>query len=221
MHLSQLIINPQHKQAQIDLASPYQLHRTLARAFGDAPEGRHRAHHGVLFRVEAPRPGGVPVLVQSASTPDWRSLPAGWATRIAGPKPVALDLREGQRLRFRLVANPVRRVTVEGKKHPRREALVHPRAKDGIPTGYLDWLDRQFSRHGADVAEVADAPFRMERKRKAGKAVISKTKLPHVGVRFDGELRVIDPDRLAVAVASGIGPAKAFGFGLLSLALAR
>ncbi|MEM0963873.1 MAG: type I-E CRISPR-associated protein Cas6/Cse3/CasE, partial [Bacteroidota bacterium] len=45
--------------------------------------------------------------------------------------------------------------------------------------------------------------------------------LPHVGVRFDGELRVIDPDRLAVAVASGIGPAKAFGFGLLSLALAR
>jgi CRISPR system Cascade subunit CasE len=36
-------------------------------------------------------------------------------------------------------------------------------------------------------------------------------------VRFDGVLRVTDAARLVEAVRSGIGPAKAFGFGLLSL----
>lgn len=40
-------------------------------------------------------------------------------------------------------------------------------------------------------------------------------------VRYDGILTVTDPDRLRQAVASGIGPAKGFGFGLLSLSSVR
>lgn len=36
-------------------------------------------------------------------------------------------------------------------------------------------------------------------------------------VDFCGELEVTDPDRFLLAVRSGIGPAKAFGFGLLTL----
>ena len=218
MYLSKLTLNPEHAPARRDLASPYQLHKTLANAFGDAPEGVHRKTHGVLFRVEDVGPGGVPVLVQSTSEPDWRQLEPGYLTRLEGPKPVVLELAEGQRLRFRLVANPVRRVTVEGKKHPRRQALVHPHAKDGIETGYLDWLDRQLGRQGAEVGQVADVPFRLDRKVKGNRGTIPKGKLPHFGVRFDGVLSVTDADALAVAVREGIGPAKAWGFGLLSLA---
>jgi CRISPR-associated protein Cas6/Cse3/CasE subtype I-E len=37
-------------------------------------------------------------------------------------------------------------------------------------------------------------------------------------VQFDGYLQVIDPDKLLTALRQGIGPAKAFGCGLLSLA---
>jgi CRISPR-associated protein Cas6/Cse3/CasE subtype I-E len=40
-------------------------------------------------------------------------------------------------------------------------------------------------------------------------------------VQFDGVLVVTDPDKLSVAVRNGIGPQKAFGFGLLSLAPLR
>ena len=218
MYLSKLTLNPEHAQARTDLASSYQLHRTLARAFGDAPEGEHRATHGILFRVDDAGRGGVPVLVQSTTEPDWHQLDSSYALQIDGPKAVLLELAEGQRLRFRLVANPVRRVNVEGKKHARREALVHPRAKDGIETGYLDWLDRQLARHGATLGDVADAPFRLDRKRKAGRGMIAKGQIPHFGVRFDGTLTVDDPDALANAVRAGVGPAKAFGFGLLSLA---
>ncbi|MEM1054716.1 MAG: type I-E CRISPR-associated protein Cas6/Cse3/CasE [Bacteroidota bacterium] len=218
LYLSRLTLNPEHGQARRDLAGPYDLHRTLARAFGDAPEGHHRAHHGILFRVEDPSSGGVPVLVQSTSVPRWEHLEPGYLARLDGPKTFEPAFVEGQQLRFRLIANPVRRVNAEGKRHPRREALVHPRAKDGIPTGYLDWLDRQLARYGAEAAEVADVPFRIDRKRKAGKSRLPKDRIPHFGVRFDGTLTVTDPERLAGAVAEGIGAAKAFGFGLLSVA---
>lgn len=231
MYLSRLTLNPRHDEAQRDLASPYQLHKTLANAFGDAPEGLHRKTHGVLFRIEEPAPGGVPVLVQSASPPDWRQLPAGYATRLDGPKAFEPSFAEGQRLRFRLVANPVRRVSVDGKEHPRREALVHPVGRTDGETGYLDWLARQAERHGVvlpeavgrSIPEVEHVPFRLERKRRVERDLgkvrpIAKDKLPHFGVRFDGVLAVAHPDRLAAAVRDGIGPAKAFGFGLLSVA---
>lgn len=45
-----------------------------------------------------------------------------------------------------------------------------------------------------------------------------KRELPLFGVRFDGVLRVTDVEVLLDALRGGIGPAKAFGFGLLSLA---
>ena len=225
MHLSRLLLNPQHAEARRDLASPYQLHKTLATAFSDAPEGIHRQTHGVLFRVEEAGPGGVPVLVQSTSEPDWQRLPPGYALRLDGPKAFEPTFREGQRLRFRLVANPVRRVRIDGKEHPRRCALVHPRAKEGVEMGYLDWLERQGREAteereaaGFTIVEVADVPFRLDRKRRVGTEEIAKSRIPHFGVRFDGVLTVTDPDKLAVAMRKGIGPAKAFGFGLLSLA---
>ena len=39
-----------------------------------------------------------------------------------------------------------------------------------------------------------------------------------LAVQFDGVLQVTDPDKLVAAVETGIGSAKGFGFGLLSLA---
>lgn len=38
------------------------------------------------------------------------------------------------------------------------------------------------------------------------------------GVRFDGVGTVTDPEALGTSLRTGIGPAKGFGFGLLSLA---
>ena len=221
MHLSKLTLDPRHAQAQMDLGVPYELHRTLGRAFPDAEADSHRARHGVLFRIEEAMPAGVPVLVQSATRPDWGLLPTGYARRVDGPKAVDPALAAGQRLRFRLVANPVRRTHSEGKKNPTRLALVHPRGmpegQDGPADGYLDWLGRQGARHGFAVADVADVPFRLAPRRPLG-AALGKGAVPHFGVRFDGVLTVTDAEALAEALRSGIGSARAFGFGLLSLA---
>lgn len=222
LFLSRLTITPEHEQARRDLGSPYELHRTLSKAFGDAPEGVHRKTHGVLFRVDDARQGGVPVLVQSTTEPDWTALPASYLARLDEPKPFEPTFAEGQRLRFRLVANPVRRVNVEGKKHPRREPLVHPHAKEGVETGYLEWLARQAERHGFEVPiahgvpRVDHVPFRVAPRRRIG-ANLTRSEVAHFGVRFDGLLTVADPVALARGVREGIGSARAFGFGLLSL----
>lgn len=224
MFLSRLLLDPRHAQAQTDLAAPYDLHRTLARAFADdGPPDGHRARHGVLFRIDVATPQGVPVLVQSTTAPDWARLAPGYALRTDGPKPLAPSFETGQTLRFRLVANPVRRTREEGKTHPVRLPLVHARADAaaGLPDGYLDWIERQTVKAGAEMLQVADAPFRVAGRRRRGPDLdgrLAKQQIPHFGVRFDGLLTVRDPEALARAVRDGIGPAKAFGFGLLSLA---
>ena len=220
MYLSRLLLNTRNRDARRDLASPYDLHRTLARVFPGpradaegANEGR-TPNHGLLFRAEPDAPGGPAVLVQSLAEPDWRSLPDGYARQTDGPKPFEPRLCEGQRLRFRLVANPTVKKQVEGRKNGARVPLVHDRAPAGHPeveAGYLDWLERKAEAGGFAVAHVVDAPFQTTGGR-------GKRGLTLFGVRFDGALTVTSPDRLLHAVRSGIGPAKGFGFGLLSLA---
>ena len=56
---------------------------------------------------------------------------------------------------------------------------------------------------------------------RADRALASARRAIEFGVRFNGLLQVTDPEKLMQAVRNGIGPAKAFGFGLLSLARAE
>lgn len=227
MNLSRLLLNPFHPEARRDLVSPYELHRTLKRAFpaGEPQENR------LLFRIEPAEeawPGTVTVLVQSSqAVPDWRFLQhrPDYALQIDGPRPFSLGFQAGERLRFRLVANPTVRRKRAGKKHGARVPLIHdgPNAADH-PT-YFDWLSGKSEEMGVQFPTlqlddgyvrpaVSDAPFRIGSPRADA---YSKSRLPLFGVRFDGTLAVTDPDRLKHAVSKGVGPAKGFGFGLLSL----
>ncbi|MEM9665498.1 MAG: type I-E CRISPR-associated protein Cas6/Cse3/CasE [Bacteroidota bacterium] len=222
MYLSRLTLNPRNPGARRDAARPYGLHQTLRRSLDHLPDSERGP---LLFRLEPERgPGGPVVLVQSAMEPQWDGLLAnGYLLRADGPKPFTPSLTDGQRLRFRLLANPVKRVRVEGKKHAVRVPLTHPAftaaQRDADPSlkGYLDWLNRQARSHGFQVVSVQDAPLPAARARPASEPV-RKADIPHFGVRFDGLLQVADPHKLTAALRAGIGPAKAFGFGLLSVA---
>jgi CRISPR system Cascade subunit CasE len=180
------------------------MHRTILRAFPAA----HASGPGrVLFRLEPARPGCPPtVLVQSDKRPDWSALAAIPGYLLAAEtKEVQLDLRQGQRLRFRLRANP----TV--KRDGKRLGLL--REED-----QRRWLVRK-----ADLCGFRPLDF-------LTRHVVWRTSLPsgadkpapqtHLSVDYEGVLEVTDPGRLEAAVARGIGPAKAYGLGLLSLARA-
>lgn len=211
MYLSRLILNPHNRGVQRELANPYELHRTLMTAF---PEELPN-HERVLFRVETDRTTGVPaVLVQSHLEADWGKLAArqdyllpeaAWPPNVfANPaqKPFQLALQMGQRLAFRLRANPT--VTRQGKRH----ALYREEAQRA-------WLERQGRRGGFRVLRVnvvreGDTSAWIARD-------TQRLRATHFAVCFDGLLQVTDPAILWQTVQAGIGPAKGFGFGLLSL----
>lgn len=216
MFLSRLQLNPRSRQVQREVADPYQRHRTIMRAFReDLPEEER-----VLHRLEQePRSGRLLLLVQSHTRPDWEWLdgrdyllpadpfdPAGENPAV---KSFDLPLSRGQILRFRLRANPTVKKKRPGRKHGNRVPLVREE-------GQREWLERQADRCGfrlleANVSAEADRHGRVEREERTHRLTL------HV-VQFDGRLQVDDPEKMRGAVRGGIGPAKAFGCGLLSLA---
>ena len=78
MYLSRLILNPLCAQVRAELARPYEMHRTLSRAFPQDTFRKTRDDSnaaGVLFRVEeSPRDNRIVVLVQSQIAQDWTYL---------------------------------------------------------------------------------------------------------------------------------------------------
>lgn len=74
-----------------------------------------------------------------------------------------------------------------------------------------DWLERKAAQSGFAVIEYAAGPATSHHFTKAGK--IGK----HSSVDFQGLLQVTDQQAFLDAFTNGIGPAKAFGFGLLML----
>jgi len=200
IYLSKLVLNPASRQVQAELRDPYQMHRTLAKAFGaDGDFERARC----LFRIDELRSSGaLYLLVQSLAPPNWERLTASARYLQDAPQVTTFEprLAEGQRLAFRLHANP----TV---KRERKRYLI---SGEG---GQLDWLRRKGEQHGFALlsARVSDAQTFCSQTAAGQRAQL-------VGVRFDGLLCVTDAQALVGAVAHGIGSGKGFGFGLLSLA---
>ncbi len=113
MYLSRLTLNPRDRDARAWLGDCNQLHRTIMSGFGQAQAPQARAELGVLFRVEETAGGArVDVLVQSGAPPRW-AIESSAVVGVDGPKDLAgLEslVAEGARFRFRLRANPTRRV---------------------------------------------------------------------------------------------------------------
>jgi len=213
MYLSRLILNPRSRRVQREIANPYEMHRTLMRAFpDDLREGDER----VLFRLQTGRNGALTLLVQSWHPPDWSHLVArefrSYLQPVGEPNPAVksfeLNLAAGQVLAFRLRANP----TVK-RKFPNGD---HKRVGIYDEQEQLAWLRRKGESGG----------FRLLAVRTGGRGEVSaKMKrngkshtLKLTAVQFDGLLEVTDSGRLRETVRQGIGSGKGFGFGLLSLA---
>jgi len=211
MYLSRLTINTRSPVALRALSDPYAMHQLVWSAFPDREQG---GTGRVLFRLEPLADGRPPVvLVQSQREPAWEPLEqAGCLTSEC--KPSSPMVSRGQRLRFRLRANPTARRVFSP---PVPEGMPKP---SGTRIGVYGeeaqraWLDRKAGQSGFKVLDcrVADRGFQ-ESHRRDGSAP-----LRHLCVDFEGILEVADPERFLSAVENGIGSGKAFGFGLLSLA---
>jgi len=233
LFLSRLVLDPRSRKVQRDLADCHRAHRRVMSAFADC-EGLPRKELGILFRIEN-RSDTVTMLVQSSMHPEWDRLPEGylaadWLEFEGSSVAVkALDsalesLVARKTLRFRLRANPTRRIDTKSgpdgiRRHGKRVPLRQVEARQA-------WMARRAGPAGFELLEVTShvpqvVESSMERVsgwRPSRDESEGAQRITLEGVTFDGRLRVRDAERLRAAVAEGIGPGKAYGFGLLSLA---
>jgi len=218
MYLTRLFLNPVHRDVHKCMEDSHALHVRVLSLFGDSEQGR--ANLGVLHRLEVnEQTGTVVLLVQSATAPRRDALPAGFLDPRAAAdawsstplEPFFDRLTTGAAFRFRLRANATRRIdTKTGPDGKRRNGRRVPLRRDDVLRA---WIVRKLADAGLEPAgEVRIRPDGAPRGNRAGKRVTHEA---HV---FEGVAIVRDGARARDAVQRGVGPAKAYGCGLLSLA---
>jgi CRISPR system Cascade subunit CasE len=251
LYLSRLFLDPRSRQVWSELARPYEMHKTLMRAFPettDTAKARVREKFGVLFRADVDdRNNRVIVYVQSAIEPNWSFLSTlqDYLLVDAGPPNPAwkniMDafqgLQKGQVLSFCLRANPTKRIAKVAKGYSelmgKRVGLLReeeqiawlirkgPERKKGIPGGFEILMNEVEDRNGK-IKQIPRVNVRLEGKQKGFKKEEGcRHETTHLAVRFDGLLRITETNAFRETLAKGIGSGKAFGFGLLSVAPRR
>lgn len=225
MYLSRIQINEARRDGRKLLGSAQAMHAAVLAAFPQAADERGRvlwrvdrdAHQRWLYVVSRPQPDFTHVVEQAG----WQTTQDTWAARPYGPM---LDgLAAGQSWAFRLTANPTR--TSRASAVVDGVPMVPPPGEGPSQRGkryahvtvaqQRQWLLERAPRCGIDIGEpdaVVVHDRRTERFTRRGATVtISKA-------TYDGRLTVVDPEALRRALTDGVGPAKGYGCGLLTLA---
>jgi CRISPR system Cascade subunit CasE len=210
MFLTKLTLDPTAYRPQRLLRDTQQLHAAISASFLGGEGGR------ILWRVEPARGGDVLILVASPGGPNGAEL----SERITTPdrtetRPYQglLDrINKDGRYKFRATLNPVR--THNGHHTP----IVDRQAQ-------LSWLVKKLASNGAavlahstdldndepDVQIASTVHDKFRRRGNSGSIELLK-------VTFEGSLRVSEPDALRRALCNGVGRAKGYGCGLITLA---
>lgn len=228
MYLARGVLNPASRDVQRDLSDAMGLHRTVMKAFPDALGANPRKTLGVLHRVDEDRRRGELVLfLQSAARPDFTRWPEGYFVStdqdldlaLAGdegnPRVRAVDAEReritgGDRFAFRLRANTTKKILTkslpDGTKQNGKRVPVRGDEER------LRWLERRGSQFGfrAEGVRITELPTTLGGRSK-------DHTLTFAGCVFEGTLEVTDASAFRLGLAEGVGPAKAFGFGLLSV----
>ena len=219
-YLTRLILNPRSKQVRNELADPYEMHRTVMKAFA----GNLQDDERVLFRVDVPRTGIPTLLVQSQYKPNWVELTEARKNYLLdknyltfGEENLALKaidfsqkLRTEQRLAFRLRANPIKRI-----KETRKRVGLYKEEEQ------LEWLKRKLNHENAAQLLSARVVNESDQHGKLFQEKDKKKRMKFHSVLFEGILEIINQAEFQKMLEAGIGPGKGLGFGLLSLAPSR
>lgn len=213
-------INPRRRATIRLLASPQRLHAAVLSAY---PPDAHAGSGGarLLWRLDSPSQHELNLFIAGPGQPSLEQLQeeCGWSQqpswRTAAYDTFLDRLAEGQEWVFRLTANPTR--SVAGKRGSRGAVSAHVTAEQ-----QLSWIMQRQQRHGFGVTRRGDEPqvrvTRRERESFAKGEGGSGARVTLTRVQYDGVLTVTDPDLLRTALTQGIGRAKAYGCGLMTLA---
>lgn len=232
MYLTRMHLNPARRGTRSLLASPQRMHAAVMCAFApgtplDGPEGR------LLWRVDRGKNPSVTLYLSSVGRPDlthvveqagWPTAPSPWQT--VDSSPLLARLAPGQEWAFRLTANPVH--SVRSPDGGRGKRLGHVTV-----THQHEWLLSRAAGLGFEVVD-SSAERSLDEKPAPQLAIHSRDRLNftrrtdgagqsitiHVAT-FDGQLRITDAELLRTALTHGVGRAKGYGCGLITVAPSR
>jgi CRISPR system Cascade subunit CasE len=197
MYLSRLLLTGEQ------FRNPYEIHRALWSVFPVTPDQTR----DFLFRVEQRSTRQAQILMQSERQPGIETAKA----QIQAYKPLDLKLPEGVQLRFLLVANPVKTIADEQRRLDSSGTVKKCRVPLINEEAQIAWLRRKLE--GAALVSNVDIekqlPLNFRKVGRPGKIQ---------SYAFKGVLQVKDTSTLKSLMQKGIGPGKAFGCGMLSLA---
>jgi len=209
MYLSRIALDVGHPSVRQALNNCHDMHRNLMCAF-PMPDNLDQARKdmGLLYKLVIRREE-IHLLVMSTERPDEAILNRnGGRLEDNSPKDISAlrgKFRSGMELRFELLAAPCKKVGGDGK-NSRRVFLKTEEER-------RDWLERQGLKYGFEICSVQE-----DAQREAVAGNKRDMAIHYDAVRFSGTLRVTDPERFWQGYSQGIGPGKAYGLGMLTVA---
>jgi len=224
MYLSKVSFHIRNRKSFHVLQNPYHLHTAMLKAFPLYKKTNESS--GILFRQErkSDESSWIIVLVQSLIRPDWELLKNNMENTFQydQPKEISeLQFRHGQQLRFRLRANPIKTIRDENGRKNKKGEIKRCRVPLLKENQQIAWLKKKEKEIRPGISggfqinscRVIDEGNWKHRRKDESDPIRIHT------VLFEGVLTVREATFfLEEAVKKGIGPAKSFGCGLLSLA---
>ncbi len=239
-YLSRIWINPRRAQAQRLLRNRQVMHAAVLGGIPSQPVTER-----VLWRIDTDQTHRPALFAVTRSRPSWEHLvaQAGWpgAAESEDPqelvreyRPLLDRLSAGQRFAFRLTANPVR--ASRSPQQPtavQRDKAAAGRSRRSVILGHrtvdhqTEWLVSRAKGWGFAIAASASSDAvgepvadlrvvgreRVSFRRGRGGAPVTLQV-----VTYEGALEIQDPGALVDALLAGMGRAKAYGCGMMTLA---
>lgn len=226
--LTRMYLNPRRRQTVRFLRDPQAMHAAVESAFPPGSEdGR------TLWRLDGDG-AELKLLILSSRTPSLEHVQeqAGWGSERSWESrsydPLLARLGKGQQYGFRLTGNPVHTVTAENGVKKR---LAHV----SVPYQLL-WLAKRAEQIGVRFLDEARKPVAPPDGSAEPPGGLTNVRISHretlkfrrdgqqvtiAQARFEGAFEVDDVELLRQALVGGIGRAKAYGCGLMTLAPLR
>lgn len=242
-YLSKIRINPVRNKGRDMLANPQIVHAMIQQGIAVQPVTER-----TLWRWEHSNPHQPHLLVLTESRPDWNHITeqAGWSQAegehfvIRDYEPLFAHLAIGREFAFKLTANtvqntnnPIKPTTAQAERIAADPKTRGQRLGHRTAAHQLAWLQTRQQRCGFAIPELelplgepGNDPIRVPNVRIVGRELVRfKKGAARTGSQvslstatFEGVLAVTDTEALRTALLTGIGPAKAYGCGLLTLA---
>lgn len=203
--LTRIDMNARNGAARADLGNTAGLHRRIMSLFPDHTGEEPRDFYRILHRLDIDT-SGPRLLVQAGTEPQLDRLPDGYGTTaITDLDRLFERLALGQTVRYRILLNATKKVA-KGEQAGKRIALGAPDT--------ITWWDTRATANGLQLSGDPTLTASSLTGREPG-----GNKVTFKPWRLDGVANITNPDSVREFIVNGIGKGRAFGCGLLSVAV--